>query len=135
MVADWAAWVEWSNAGDPLAAPLPAPFEARLNQFQKMLVLKVFCEEKLLGAMTSFVQANLGRRFVEFPPIQMEELYTATNKFTPLIFVLSSGADPTNMLVRFAQSQSAQSPTVVAKLRRARSANLGNTFSALSVAS
>lgn len=87
---------------------LPDPFEKRLNLFQRMMIIKVFREEKLLEAMTLFVETNLGRRFIEFPPIPMEEIYAATDNTTPLIFVLSQGADPTNMLVRFAKDMKYQ---------------------------
>ena len=103
MVTEWDAWMAWANADDPLSVELPAPFQARANEFQRMMLLKVFREEKMLAAMTHFVMVNLGRRFVEFPPIQMEEIYQATNKYTPLIFVLSQGADPTSILLRFAE--------------------------------
>ena len=35
----------------------------------------------------------------------MESIYKDTDKFTPLIFILSTGADPTEMLYKFSRDK------------------------------
>jgi dynein heavy chain len=70
-----------------------------------MLILKVFRPEKIIFAVTSYVEARLGRSFVQSPAISMDAIYSDTSKLTPCIFILSSGADPTGILLRFAEEQ------------------------------
>ena len=37
----------------------------------------------------------MGKSYIEFSNYQMKEIYEESNFKTPIIFVLSSGADPT----------------------------------------
>ena len=41
-----------------------------------------------------FVTDKLGKKFVEPPPFDLTKSYIDSNSTIPLIFVLSSGADP-----------------------------------------
>merc|ERR1712136_562479 len=79
--------------------------EERLTMFQKLLLVKVFHEEKVVATITDFVQGIIGRQFVENPPISMASLYEDINNVTPLVFVLSSGSDPMGAFLRFAKER------------------------------
>jgi len=50
-----------------------------------------------------YVTLNLGPAFTEPPPWTLDEVYPDTSCHTPIIFILSSGADPTTLLQRFAE--------------------------------
>ena len=45
----------------------------------------------------------MGKFFVESPSVTMQTVYNDTDNCTPLIFVLSTGADPTLQLFKFAE--------------------------------
>jgi hypothetical protein len=45
---------------------------------------------------------DLGKAFTEAPPWTLDDVFPDTNCRTPIIFILSTGADPTAMLQRFA---------------------------------
>jgi len=47
------------------------------------------------------VKQSLGKNFVIFPSPTMREVYDDTTHKTPTIFVLTTGSDPTTMLLRF----------------------------------
>jgi len=98
-------WREWAEHADPHTQKLPEPWSEQLNQMQFMLVLKAFREEKGVFAVKDFVAANLGRSFVESPPVQLAEVMKDTREDVPLIFILSTGADPTNQLFAYAKTQ------------------------------
>ena len=103
MASSIKAWKQWATAEMPQDAALPDPWEGSLNSFQKMIVLKIFREEKLVFATSKYVAEKMGQSFTESPPIQLAEIYPDTDYKTPIIFVLSSGSDPTGALIKFAE--------------------------------
>jgi hypothetical protein len=60
-------------------------------------------QDKLQQCIAAFVSKKLGPKFAESPNATMEDIYRDLDNKTPCIFVLSSGADPTGMLLRFAK--------------------------------
>jgi dynein heavy chain len=98
-------WRGWAESAEPHTAPLPSPWDANLNRLQTMLVLKAFREEKLLFSVKNFVLHNLGKPFVESPPTAMADVHADSDCSTPVVFILSVGADPTGMLFSFAKQR------------------------------
>lgn len=47
-------------------------------------------------AFKNYVRENMGQYYVEAQTVTMEKIYIDTDQFTPLIFILSTGADPTD---------------------------------------
>jgi dynein heavy chain len=58
----------------------------------------------MLSAAT-FVGAKLGRQFTEPKPWNLFNVFKDTAPGTPIIFILTTGADPTSMLQRFAEKK------------------------------
>nr|KAI8756339.1 dynein heavy chain 6; axonemal [Biomphalaria glabrata] len=92
------------NDGDlPLPDRVNGNWNDRLTAFQKLMFVKVFCEERTTFAVTEFVSECLGKQFVESPPVTLPELFESMSKTTPLVFVLSPGSDPMTSFLRFAK--------------------------------
>jgi len=53
-------------------------------------------------AFKEYVRNHMGQFYVEGQAITMELLYKDTDEKTPLIFILSTGADPMQNLLKFA---------------------------------
>jgi dynein heavy chain len=100
-----ATWENFASADDPTETKIPCGFNEKINKFQKLIFLKAFRPESLSYAFTKYVSENLGRYYSESPPCTMNGLYNDSDKVTPVIFVLSTGADPTNQLVKFAEAK------------------------------
>ncbi|XP_044299896.1 dynein axonemal heavy chain 6 isoform X2 [Varanus komodoensis] len=81
------------------------PWDTRLTMFQKLIVVKSFMEEKIVSALTEFVIENLGKQFIENPPIDLATLYQDMSPSTPLVFILSTGSDPMGAFQRFAKER------------------------------
>ncbi|CAE7357297.1 DNAH6 [Symbiodinium natans] len=89
----------------------------QLHYFHYLLLLKAkqtsatwnfptgqgLAQEKLLVAIQEHTRRCLGENFIIFPTATVAELYADSTRSTPIVFVLSTGADPTSMLLRFAQ--------------------------------
>jgi dynein heavy chain len=98
-------WKSWASTDVPHTAPMPSPWNTSLNSFQKMCILKIFRREKLVFATENIVAENLGKSFTESPPIVLAEIFPDTGPTTPIIFVLSTGSDPTGALIKFAEDR------------------------------
>ncbi|XP_070092321.1 dynein axonemal heavy chain 6 isoform X4 [Equus caballus] len=74
-----------------------------LSSFHKLLLIKCCKEEKVVFALTDFVIENLGKSFIETPPVDLPTLYQDMSYNTPLVFILSTGSDPMGAFQRFAR--------------------------------
>ncbi|TFK08141.1 activating transcription factor 7-interacting protein 1 [Platysternon megacephalum] len=84
---------------------MKASWDTRLSMFQKLIVVKSFMEEKVVSALTEFVIENLGKQFIENPPVDLGTLYQDMSSSTPLVFILSTGSDPMGAFQRFAKER------------------------------
>ncbi|CAL1172366.1 unnamed protein product, partial [Cladocopium goreaui] len=98
-------WKDWVQHEMPHLQPMPNNYEERsqLHYFHYLLLLKGLAQEKLLVAIQEHTRRCLGEDFIIFPTATVAELYADSTRSTPIVFVLSTGADPTSMLLRFAQ--------------------------------
>ncbi|XP_019392438.1 PREDICTED: dynein heavy chain 12, axonemal [Crocodylus porosus] len=99
-------WRKIYDGKDPQNLPLPKPMNTMLNELQKMILIRCLRPDKVSLAITVFVTDKLGKKFVEPPPFDLTKSYLDSNSTTPLIFVLSPGADPMSSLLKFANDKS-----------------------------
>jgi dynein heavy chain, axonemal len=84
---------------------LPSIYEDRLSAFQKCMLLKALRPSKLMFAVKNFVKVELGPKFIESPPFDIEGCLADSSNVTPIIFVLSPGADPIAYLNALAEKR------------------------------
>jgi dynein heavy chain len=102
---DAAAWKKILAADSPTSIPLPPLFEERLSPFQKLMLIRVLRDEKQVHGVKAFVGAELGAGFIESPPFDLEGAADDATNATPVIFVLSPGADPIADLMALARAR------------------------------
>jgi len=95
-------WTNYIMSPTPHEQEVPGEWAEKLTPFQKMIVLKIFRDEKILFACNNFVRDSLGQIFVDPQNTSLSDVHKGTDNKTPIIFVLSVGADPTGLLMRFA---------------------------------
>jgi dynein heavy chain len=99
---DQFSWKQYIASAEPHKAKLPGEYD-KASQFQKMLVLRVLRPEKTIQAVTDFVATSMGEQYVTPPKFDLTSAYNDSAPLTPIIFVLSSGADPTAYLISLAE--------------------------------
>lgn len=88
------AWTDWITCENPHTTNMPCGYHEKLYPFHKLLVLRVFRPEKILYAFQLYVKNQMGDFFVSSIDTSMANIYKDTATFTPLVYVLSTGADP-----------------------------------------
>lgn len=96
-------WQQYYDHNEPQMQELPPPWNERLKKFDKLLVLRVLRPDKLAVAISDFVADEMGERFVHPPPFDIAKSFEEANCLTPLVFILSPGADPMGSLLLYAE--------------------------------
>ncbi|XP_068129764.1 dynein axonemal heavy chain 3-like [Hyperolius riggenbachi] len=99
---------QWKNIYDsshPNEMELPDPWEDLLTDFQKLLVLRCVRPDKIIPAVQQFISNKMGPAYIDPPTFDLQHSYMDSTSSTPLIFVLSSGADPLELLMKFAEEK------------------------------
>ena len=105
-------WRTFYDASNPLETPYPDGWGEKLTGFEKMIFMRCIRPDKLVQAITAFVETSIGKRFVEPLPFDLAGCYEDSRNDIPLIFVLSQGSDPMAQLLKFADDRKVQVQTV-----------------------
>ena len=89
------AWRAWAEGEAPERAPLPGTFaDAPLSSFQRLLVLRCFRPDRVYAAAKQFVASELGDAYVQPPVLDYARVHSQSSPATPIVCILSPGADP-----------------------------------------
>jgi len=82
---------------------LPAPWNEKLTEFQKLLILKALRPDKLIPGLQNWICDMIGKEFIIFPTFDLSKVFKDSSIITFLIFLLSAGSDPAADFLRFAE--------------------------------
>ncbi|KAF5404253.1 Dynein axonemal heavy chain 10 [Paragonimus heterotremus] len=99
-------WKTWYSKDTPESSPLPGVYQAKLNGFQRLCLLRCFRVDRIYRAITLYVIQVMGESFVTPPILSFTSIYEQSSPSTPIVFILSPGSDPTSDLVKFAERRS-----------------------------
>lgn len=74
----------------------------------KLILVKIFRPEKVMHSFSYYVVDEMGKFYDEIVTSNMENVYNDSDCYTPIIFILSSGADPTQLLLKLAKQKEVQ---------------------------
>lgn len=105
-------WRNLFDSNDPEGSDFPGIFlvtlgkwQSALGSFQRLLVIRCLRPDKMTTAISEFIIEKMGESYVEPPPFDLASSYADSNPCSPLIFVLSPGADPMSGLLKYAESK------------------------------
>ncbi|KAJ3123528.1 Dynein heavy chain 2, axonemal [Physocladia obscura] len=98
-------WKNWFMGSEPEVIALPGEWENKVNDLQRMLLIRTFRSDRILFCAQAFVATNLGQKFTEPPLLDVADILNDSSPKIPLIFVLSPGVDPTSALIQLADKK------------------------------
>merc|ERR1711988_1156814 len=110
------AWRNWFELEAPEQADIP-DFQERGTPFQICLITRSFRNDRTLPAVTNYVRAESGAKYVDSIPVDMFVAYQETidcghGYNVPFVHLLSPGADPTAMIEDLAKKNKKKTPSV-----------------------
>jgi len=85
---------KWYTDEKPEECDLPKSIKD-IALFHRILLLRAVRPDRLSNALTNYVEIEMGTKYVEAPPFNIEDTYSEMNPQTPTFFVLFPGVDPT----------------------------------------
>ncbi|KAL1453423.1 hypothetical protein WDU94_007563, partial [Cyamophila willieti] len=76
-------------------------------------ILKILRPDKVIQGIQIYVSRNLDQKYIMSPPFSLKQSYDDSNMCTPLIFILSAGSDPMDLLLKFNADMQAPPPLTV----------------------
>ena len=73
--------------------PMPCGYD-KLNKFQKLIVCRIFRNDRCINAIKQYIIEKMGQQYVQSTPIIYDKIYAQSTEKTPIVFILSPGADP-----------------------------------------
>jgi dynein heavy chain len=101
MTLDWAAIY---NANDLFESKFPGKWNS-LNSFQKLIIIRLLRPDKFSKSIQKLITKEMGAQYIDPPPFNLEQAYNDSDKMTPLIFILSPGADPRIEITNLAEQK------------------------------
>lgn len=95
---------DWYDSSNPQDFPMPPKWE-KLDKFGYLCLQRTIRPDLLIPSLSNFVLENIGEYFITPPPFDLGVVFKDSSPTTPLIFVLSPGADPLNSLEKYAETK------------------------------
>jgi dynein heavy chain len=97
-------WHQLFESAEPFKFQFPGRWE-KCSGFHRLLILRCIRPDKIVPAVMLFVAEQMGQNFIEPPPFDLAACFEDSNPCSPLIFVLSAGADPNASLFKLAEER------------------------------
>ncbi len=98
-------WQAWYDLEAPEQTDLPMGYSQKLDKMQQMLILRCFRIDRVYNATKLYVMHQMGDRFVQPPVLDYQRVFKQSYPTTPVIFVLSPGADPLSSVEELADKR------------------------------
>lgn len=97
-------WKLWYDLEKPEQTSFPCGWSDKLDHFQRLLVLRCFRPDRVYNAVKSYViHAMESDYFVQPPVLKYDRIFQQSTPTSPVVFILSPGADPQASLQALAQ--------------------------------
>ena len=91
------------NSNEPHKEKLPEPWQTKLEDFQRLCLIRCLRPDRILSAVKDFVRRHLGEKYVESSSsFDLTKFYQDSTCMTPIIFILSLNSNPMLLINKLA---------------------------------
>lgn len=90
----WRQYID-SEAIENQSAP---DINDKMDSFERLLLVRALREDRTMLAASHYVAKVLGKEFAEPQQLELIEVVEETDGMSPIVFLLSQGSDPTNLI-------------------------------------
>jgi len=87
-------WKDFFDHESPEMVDIPCGYSQTLSKFQQLLLMRVIRPDRCVNAIKNFIIDQMSDFYVKSPPINFQKIYDSSTAKTPIVFILSPGADP-----------------------------------------
>ncbi|XP_067125373.1 dynein axonemal heavy chain 8-like isoform X2 [Centruroides vittatus] len=99
------SWKNWFEKNAPEEEEIPDGYSKSLDTFRKLLLIRCWCPDRTLFEARKYISKALGKRYSEPILLNLENMWHESRQKTPLICLLSTGYDPTNLIQNLAKQK------------------------------
>jgi dynein heavy chain len=98
----WRTWAKEDRQNKNIVFPMG--YTKTTTPFQQLCLLRCFRIDQVYNAITNFVISEMGEKYVMPPVINYQNIFDQSSPTSPVVFVLSPGADPQSDLQKLAEN-------------------------------
>uniref|UniRef100_UPI00358FFBD0 dynein axonemal heavy chain 3 n=1 Tax=Myxine glutinosa TaxID=7769 RepID=UPI00358FFBD0 len=102
VVENITSWKAICDSATPHIKSFPGTWDS-LSGLHRLVVLRCFRPDKIVPAVQDYISKSIGSQFIEPPTFDLVKSFADSSCCTPLVFVLSPGADPMAGLLKYAE--------------------------------
>ncbi|KAL7058434.1 hypothetical protein AAHC03_016999 [Spirometra sp. Aus1] len=96
-------WRRWYDMDAPEEEAFPYGYDSDLSSFGRLILIRAWCTDRFVRQAKKYISDELGHRFAEDNLLNLEEVYADSSKNTPIMNLLTVGADPTMLIEQSAK--------------------------------
>jgi len=89
-----AEWEAWYDLDAPESVALPMGYSEKLDVLQQICLLRCFRPDRVTVGAQKYIISKMGDKYVQPPVLNFAKVFEQSAPLTPVLFVLSPGADP-----------------------------------------
>lgn len=103
------AWKKWYDLETPEETALPCGYTEKTenDKFKQLLVIRIFRPDRAVNSIKRFIISRMSGNeyYVKSPPIVYKKILQQSTEKTPIVFILSPGADPQSEVQRLIEEE------------------------------
>lgn len=93
-------WEKIYNSNSPADEIWPGEWNEKLDFFHKMIIIRLLRPDRMVPVIQQLIKTEMGKYFIEIPQFNLEQAFGDSRNNTPIIFILSPGADPISEIIK-----------------------------------
>lgn len=103
-------WKNWMNSEAPEQMVIPDGYNDMLDSFRRLLLIRCMTVDRMYFSAQAYIEETLGEAYVKPPPLGVQSAYEESSCFTPIVCLLSVGADPSDEIRRMHKKAFKEAP-------------------------